>query len=127
MAIDFLRGPRWYAALAVAGAILFGLWYLLGGAPGHVIQIDYQWVADLVEGSGVTIDGERVGVLERVGNRPVIGFEVAPGEHVVTLDTDRCAVRPETVTVGPARLKILVADMEDRVGAGRLGCLVFFR
>ncbi|GMV06852.1 MAG: hypothetical protein AMXMBFR53_31270 [Gemmatimonadota bacterium] len=127
MAIDFLRGPRWYASLAVAGAILFGLWLLLGGGPGYVIQIDYQWTGDLVEGAEVVIDGVVVGKLERVGNRPVIGFEVEPGRHVVDLNTDGCLVRPETVVVGPPRLAQLMADMEDRAGAGRWGCLVFFR
>jgi len=127
MSIDFLRGPRWYASLAVAGAILFALWLLMGGGPGHVIQIDYQWTGDLVEGAGVRIDGAVVGTLEKVGNRPVIGFEVEPGTHVVDLDTDGCLVRPETVTVGPQRLVQLMADMEDRSGAGRWGCVVFFR
>ena len=127
MAIDFLRGPRWYASLAVAGAILFGLWYFMGGAPGYVIQIDYQWTGDLVAGAEVVIDGQVVGKLEPVGTRPVIGYEVEAGTHVVDLRTDGCVVRPETVTVGPPRLKILMADMEDRAGMGRWGCLVFFR
>ena len=127
MAIDFLRGPRWYASLAVAGAVLFALWMVLTGGPGYVIQIDYQWTSDLVVGADVLIDGEVVGTLEPVGNRPVIGFPVEAGPHTVDLVTPNCETRAENVTVGPARLTVLLADMEDRVGAGRYGCLVFFR
>ena len=123
MAIDFLRGLRWYAALAVAGAILFGLWVLLGGAPGHVIQIDYAWTGDVMVGADVVIDDAVVGKLEPLHGRPVRGFEVEKGTHVVTLRGGPCQTRPDTVTVGPPRTAVLMADLDERYS----GCIVFFR
>lgn len=123
MAIDFLRGLRWYAALAVVGVILFGLWILMGGAPGYVIQIDYAWAGDMAAGSEVLVDGVVVGKLEPMGGRPVRGFEVEKGSHVVTLKGGPCATRPDTVVVGPPRIAVLMADLEERLS----GCVVFFR
>ena len=123
MAIDFLRGLRWYAALAVVGVILFGLWILMGGAPGYVIQIDYAWAGDMAAGSDVVVDGVVVGKLEPVGGRPIRGFEVETGTHVVTLRGGPCQARPDTVTVGPPRTAVLMADVDERMS----GCFVFFR
>ena len=123
MAIDFLRGLRWYAALAVVGVILFGLWILMGGAPGYVIQIDWTWAGDMAAGSDVVVDGAVVGKLEPMGRRPVRGFEVEKGTHVVTLKGGPCRSRPDTVIVGPSRIAVLMADVEERFS----GCVVFFR
>jgi len=123
VAIDFLRGLRWYAALAVVFVILFALWVLMGGAPGYVVQIDYAWTGDLMVGADVVIDDVVVGKLEPVGGRPVRGFEVEKGTHVVTLRGGTGETRPETVVVGPARTAVLMADFEERY----TGCVVFFR
>jgi hypothetical protein len=123
VAIDFLRGLRWYAALAVVGALLFGFWVLLGGAPGYVIQIDYAWTGDIMVGAEVVIDGVVVGKLEPVGGRPVRGFEVEKGTHEVSLRGGPCRTRPDTVTVGPPRTAVLMADLDERYS----GCIVFFR
>jgi len=123
MAIDFLRGPRWYASLAVTGVILFGLWILLGGGPKHVIQIDFAWTGDVMVGADVLVDGTVVGQLEPVGRRPVIGFVVEPGTHVVTLAGGGCETRPDTVTLGSPRTAVLMLDMEERFS----GCYAFFR
>lgn len=115
---------RWRAQLSIAAAIVVGLWWIYSGGPSHVIQIDYQWVAGYADGAEVVIDGVVVDTL-RVDprGRPVIGYEVEPGEHVVELRTRHCDTRPETVQVGASRLNILVADSDE--GAG--GCYVFFR
>ncbi len=107
MAIDFRRGPRWYAAGAIAVVILFLLWRGYAGWPSYIVQIDYQWAADLVEGAEVLVDGEVVGKLERLGRRTVNGFEVAKGEHVVDLRLPDCETRPEKVTLGPSRIVVL--------------------
>ena len=123
MAIDFLRGLRWYAALSIALVIVSILWIVLGGGPSHVIQIDFAWTGDLMVGADVVIDGATVGKLEPVGGRPIRGFEVEKGTHVVTLEGGPCETRPETVTVGPPRTAVLMADLEERSG----GCRVFFR
>ena len=123
VAIDFLRGLRWYAAVAVVFVIMFALWTLMGGAPGYVIQIDYAWAGDMAAGSDVLVDGVVVGKLEPVGRRPVRGFEVEKGTHVVTLRGGPCETRPDTVTVGPPRTAVLMADFEERF----TGCIVFFR
>ena len=123
MAIDLLRGLRWYAALAIVGALCFGLWVLLGGAPGYVVQIDWAWTGDLATGSEVLVDGMVVGKLEPMGRRPVRGFEVPKGTHEVTLRGGPCTARPDTVTLGPSRTAVLMADVEERFS----GCIVFFR
>ncbi|MDP2956409.1 MAG: hypothetical protein Q8N53_08300 [Longimicrobiales bacterium] len=123
MAIDFLRGPRWYAAVAVVFVIMFALWTLMGGAPGYVIQIDYAWTGDMMVGADVVVDGVVVGKLEPYNGRPVHGFEVEKGTHVVTLKGGPCETRPDTVTVGPPRTAVLMADLEERFS----GCIVFFR
>lgn len=123
MAIDFLRGLRWYAAGAIVLAILFALWALLGGAPGYVVQIDWGWAGEMAAGSDVVVDGVVVGKLEPVGRRPVRGFEVEKGTHVVTLRGGPCESRPDTVTLGPNRIAVLMADLEERSS----GCVVFFR
>ncbi|HSW29352.1 MAG TPA: hypothetical protein VLH75_07640 [Longimicrobiales bacterium] len=123
MAIDFLRGLRWYAAVAVVFVIMFALWTLMGGAPGYVIQIDYTWTGDMMVGTDVVVDGVAVGTLGPYHGRPVRGFEVEKGTHVVTLRGGPCETRPDTVVVGPPRTVVLMADLEERF----TGCIVFFR
>lgn len=123
MAIDFLRGLRWYAWAGVVFALLFVLWVALGGAPGYVVQIDWGWTGDLATGSEVLVDGVVVGKLEPMGRRPVRGFEVEKGTHEVTLRGGPCTARPDTVTLGPSRTAVLMADLEERAS----GCIVFFR
>lgn len=123
MAIDFLRGPRWYAALGVAGVIVFVIWVVAGGAPGYVIQVDYAFTGDIMVGADVVVDDVVVGKLEPIRGRPVRGFEVEKGTHVVTLKGGPCEARPDTVTLGPSRTAVLIADIEERFS----GCFVFFR
>lgn len=123
MAIDFLRGPRWYAALAVVFVILFVLWVAMGGAPGYVIQIDWGWAGDLATGAEVVVDGVVVGTLEPAGRRPVRGFEVEKGTHEVTLRGGPCEARPDTVTLGPPRTAVMMLDVDERMS----GCFLFFR
>jgi hypothetical protein len=123
MAIDFLRGLRWYASLAIVFVMLFVLWVALGGGPHYVVQIDYAWTGDMMVGADVMIDGVAVGKLEPVGGRPVRGFEVEKGTHEVTLKGGPCETHPDTVTLGPSRVAVLMADLEERY----TGCIVFFR
>jgi len=125
--IDSRRGPRYYAAGAIAVALIFLLWRGYAGGPSYVVQIDYQWAADFAEGAEVLVDGEVVGTLEKLGRRHVNGFKVARGEHTVELRTPNCETRPEPVTLGPSRIAVLTADFEDRMSAGKMGCVVFFR
>lgn len=123
MAIDFLRGPRWYAALAVAGAIVVALWWAYSGGPSYVLQIDYAFTGDLVEGADVVVDNVVVGTLEGTGRRRVVGFRLEAGEHTVDIRSEQCTSRPESVTLGPSRIHVLVLDFEERYS----GCFVFFR
>jgi len=123
MAFDKLRGLRWYASLAVVFVILAVVWTLAGGGPGYVIQIDFAWTGDVMAGADVVVDDVVVGKLEPLRGRPVRGFEVEKGTHVVTLRGGPCETRPDTVTVGPARTAVLMADLEERWS----GCFVFFR
>jgi hypothetical protein len=123
VAIDFLRGPRWYAALAVAGAIVLALWWAYSGGPSYILQIDYAFTGDLVEGAEVVVDDAVVGTLQGTGRRPVVGFKLEPGAHTVDIRTETCTSRPETFTLGPSRIHVLVLDFEERLS----GCYVFFR
>lgn len=123
MAIDFLRGPRWYAALAVAGAIVLGLWWMYSGGPSYVLQVDYAFTGDLVEGADVMVDDSVVGVLQGTGRRKVVGFKLEAGDHTVDIRSERCTSRPEEITLGPSRIHVLVLDFEERYS----GCYVFFR
>ncbi len=118
------RVLRWRAQLAVSGVIVVILWWLYTGGPTYVIQIDHQWIGELADSAEMVIDGRAVGTLEYdPRGRPVRGFEVQPGEYVVELRTRHCEARPDTVTVGPSRITVLLADLDERA----MGCYVFFR
>ncbi|HKJ02862.1 MAG TPA: hypothetical protein VJ997_10420, partial [Longimicrobiales bacterium] len=108
---------------AVAGAIVFGLWWMYSGGPSYVLQIDYAFTGDLMEGAEVVVDDSVVGTLEGPGRNRVVGFRLSAGEHVVDLRGPGCTFRPDTVTVGPSRIQVLVLDFDDRLS----GCSVFFR
>ena len=123
MAIDFLRGPRWYAALAVTAAIVLALWWGTTGGPPFVLQIDYAYTGDMVVGAEVVVDDVVVGTLDGPGRRPLVGFELEAGEHTVTIRSEGCSSRPETFTLGPSRIVILVLDFDEFAS----GCRVFFR
>ena len=123
MAIDFLRGPRWYAALAVTGVIILALWWAFTGGPSYVLQIDYAFTGDMVEGAEVVVDDVVVGTLEGPGRRELVGFVLDEGEHTVAIRSEECASRPETFTLGPSRIVILVLDFDELYS----GCRVFFR
>lgn len=123
MAIDFRRGPRWYAALAVAGAVVLALWWAYTGGPSYVLQIDYAFTGDLVEGAEVMVDDVVVGTLEGIGRQRVVGFKLEAGDHTVVIRSEECSGRPESVTLGPSRIHVLVLDFEERFS----GCEVFFR
>ncbi len=118
------RVLRWRAQLAISGVIVVILWWLYTGGPTYVIQVDYQWIHEFADSAEVVVDGRVVGTLKFDPRaRPVRGFEVEPGEHVVELRTRRCEARPETVTVGPSRITVLLADLDER----STGCYLFFR
>ena len=118
------RVLRWRAQLAVSGVIVVILWWLYTGGPTYVIQVDYQWIGEFADSAEVVIDGQVVGMLEFDPRaRPVRGFEVEPGEHVVELRTRHCDARPETVVVEVSRITSIFADFDE----GARGCYIFFR
>ena len=118
-----LRMMRWRAYLAIAAVIVVAAWWLYTGGPSYILQVDYQWIGDLADSADVVIDGAVVGHLSfDPRGRPVQGFEVTPGEHVVELRTRPCRARPEPVTVGPGRITVVVADLLESSG----GCTVVF-
>jgi len=118
-----IPGLSRYVTIAAVGAALFGAWVVLGRARSYVVQIDWAWTGDLATGAEVLVDGAVVGTLEPVSGRPLRGFEVGKGAHVVTLRGGPCEARPDTVTLGPSRIAVLMADVEERY----TGCVVFFR
>lgn len=115
---------RWRASLALAAVIVVSGWWLYTGGPSYVLQVDYQWIGDLADSAEVVIDGVVVGHLTfDPRQRPVRGFEVTRGQHVVEIRTRPCRARPETVTVGPGRITMVFADLAESSG----GCTVLFR
>jgi len=115
---------RWRAHLSIAAVLVVAGWWLYTGGPTYVIQIDHQWIGGLADSADVVIDGVVVGMLEFDPRaRPVRGFEVEPGEHVVELRTRQCDARPDTVTLEGSRIAILFADFDETFR----GCYVFFR
>jgi hypothetical protein len=123
LAIDFLRGPRWYAAVAVAGVIVAALWWAYSGGPSYVLQVDYAFTGDLVEGAEVVVDDVVVGTLGESGRRRVVGFKLEAGDHTVAIRSERCTSRPGSVRLGPSRIQVMVLDFEERYS----GCYLFFR
>jgi len=118
------RMMRWRAQLSIAAAVVVAGWWFYSGGPSYVIQIDYQWVREVADSAEVVIDGEVVGMLEFDPRaRPVRGFEVEPGEHVVELRSRHCDARPETVMVETSRLHVLIADLDETFR----GCTIVFR
>lgn len=115
---------RWRAYVALSGAVVLALWWILSGGPGHVIKIDYQWIGPLADSALIVIDDSVVGVLEFVPNRRAErGFKVERGEHIVELRARNCDAQPETILVDRSRLNIIIADLSDN----GMACQVFFR
>ena len=116
MAVQSLRSLRWRAAIMVLAVGFVISWVFMSGRGGYLIQIDYAWGGDFLDSAAVMIDGDTVGVLHQVtpGQR-VTGFEVEPGEHVVSVQREGCEGRPDTVSLGPreTRFVLLMADVDD--------------
>ena len=100
----------------IVAAACGALWLWARGGTGYLIQVDYSFTGDFLDGAEVFIDGERVGTLERYGKgQRVTGFQVEPGEHEVRVQKDRCEGEPKKVTLSPTetRFVLLMADIED--------------
>jgi len=100
------------------GAALVVGFVLMSGRTSYVIQIDYTWGRGFLDSAEVEIDGAVVGVLTPFAEgRPVTGFRVGAGEHVVRILRDGCEGVPETVTLDAAggRLRTFMADVDDGV------------
>jgi hypothetical protein len=107
---------RWRAAILVVGAGLVGAWVWMTGGTTHVVQIDFRWGGEFLEGAQVEIDGRNVGTLQRYGRSNwVTGFEIEPGEHVVRVLREGCEATPETFRIGgdAGRIAIFMADVEE--------------
>ncbi len=103
--------------MTVAGAVLVLSWLFISGqGPGYLIQIDYTWGGDLLDGAEVVIDGVVVGTLQREGGSPrVTGFRVEPGDHEVLVRSEDCEGTPRTVSLSAevTRRAVLMADIDD--------------
>ena len=119
-----MRGLRWRAALMVVGAALVVMWILATGGADRIIQIDYSWTGDQIEGAEVVIDGEVVGTLERLHGQPVNGFRVDKGEHVVSVRNEDCNGRPERVDTSDGRLFLFMADLKEGFVGGHFRCTI---
>jgi hypothetical protein len=113
---DGMRSMRWRMAILVVGTGLVMAWVWMTGGTTHVMQIDFSWGGEFLEGAQVEIDGQNVGVLQRYGRSNwVTGFEVEPGEHVVRILRSGCEATPESFSIGgdDGRLVTFMADVDD--------------
>lgn len=113
---DGLRSLRWRGAIGFVGLGLVLAWLWMSGGTRHLIQIDYSWARETLDSAEVRIDGEVVGVLQPYGRSNfVTGFEVDPGEHVVTISIDGCPGVPDTARLGGSygRRVTFMADVDD--------------
>ena len=123
---DGLRSMRWRAAFGFIGVGLVFAWVRMSGGMTHLIQIDYAWGGELLDGARVEIDGKVVGTLQPYGpGAPrVTGFEVEPGTHVVRVLRRGCESVPDTVELGGehGRRATFMAEVDDG-----FRCVVFLR
>jgi hypothetical protein len=104
------------------------MWWYASGGPGYILQIDYSWTGDVLEGADVIIDGELAGALERRSGQYVTGFRVTAGEHRVSVRTAKCAGRSEALTMNPRNRRVLVlADLAEGFEGGLFRCTVVLR
>jgi hypothetical protein len=101
----------------VAGAAFVLLWlYHATGGGAYVIQIDYTWGGEMLDGAEVMVDDSVVGTLapHEAGQR-VVGFEVEPGTHTVMVQGNGCEgiAREVKLSPGEARRAVLMADIDD--------------
>lgn len=123
-----IRGLRWRVAWAVVVLAVFGMWWYASGGPSYILQIDYSWTGDMIEGAEVLVDGVPVGVLERRSGQPVTGFRLEAGEHGVSVRTEDCAGRPETVTLDWQNRRVLfMADLREGFDGGVFRCTIVLR
>ena len=116
MTVQSTRALRWRAAIMVVGAVIVLLWVFASGRCGYLIQIDYSWGGEFLDSAAVVINGDTVGVLHQYSpGQRVTGFQVEPGEHVVSVEREGCEGRPDTVSLGPrgTRFVLLMADVDD--------------
>jgi hypothetical protein len=120
-----MRPLQWRAALMIVGAGLVIAWVVASGGASYLIQVDYSWTGDMLEGAEVVIDGEVVGTLEPIGRQRVTGFRVERGEHVVSVRSADCRGRPERVESGPSTRRIVfMADIQEALAADGYRCVV---
>ena len=111
-----LRALRWRGAIGIVGLGLVLAWLWMSGGTRHLIQIDYSWAKQELDSAEVEINGEVVGILQRYGRSNfVTGFEVEPGERVVSVSIDGCPGIPDTALLGGShgRRVTFVADVDD--------------
>ena len=116
MTVQSTRALRWRAAIMVLAALFVIAWIYISGRGGYLIQIDYSWGGEFLDSAAVVINGDTVGVLHQYSpGQRVTGFQVEPGEHVVSVEREGCEGRPDTVSLGPrgTRFVLLMADVDD--------------
>ena len=59
------RSLRWRVGIVVLAAIMVITWVRISGRGGYIIQIDYTWTGEFLDGAVVMINGDSVGVLHQ--------------------------------------------------------------
>lgn len=111
-----MRALRWRAAISLLGALLVVAWVVMAGGTSYIVQIDFTMGGEMLEGAVVELDGDSIGTLQRYGRSQfVTGFEVEPGEYVVTVRWEDCEGRPKPVSLSAdgSRIAVLMAEIDD--------------
>jgi hypothetical protein len=102
----------------VGAILLILLWRFCGGAPSHLVQVDFSIDPELFSGAEVVIDGKVVGSLQPYGTRNLTGFHVEEGEHTVEIRLDGHLSEPTRFVAGFGGGGRLIADLESRALEG---------
>lgn len=112
-----LRALRWRAGVMIAGVAFVLLWlYMSSAGGGYIIQIDYTWGGEFLDGAAVVLGDSVLGELQpQPDGRRIRGFEVEPGLHQVLVRSADCEGIPRPVDLrrGESRRAVLMADVED--------------
>ncbi len=102
--------------MGAGAALVLALLYVATAGGAYIIQVDYSWAGEFLDGASVVINDSIVGTLEpHAGGQRIKGFEVDPGIHVVKVEMEDCDGIPHEVSFseGGGRRAVLMADMDD--------------
>jgi len=122
-----LNLPRLRLGMAGAAVVLFVAYKLMGGTltPQQGILIEFGSDPDRFVGLEVEVDGQVVGVLEKIGAQTRTGFVVPAGTHTVRVRDRQLPCAPASVDIQANGMKVMLlleyeesADRSGRITPG---------